>query len=119
MHINELEDIIEYRPKTFFLSTIIFLKFIHIFFIIIYFILQILRYTKAKNISFLQTAILLNNYIILLIFYILNWSLPFKYFFYFLIKLPYYNLFTFYNLNIFKNKIIANEIYNFIFFIIF
>ena len=118
MHINELIDIIEYRPKTFMLCTIVFLKFFHIFFIIIFFIFSVLKYINQKKINYLKTSIILHNYIILFLFYILNWTMPIKYFFYFLIKLPYYNLFNHYNLNFFENYIILQEIYNFIYFLV-
>lgn len=118
-HFNSLKDCIEYRSKTFMIATIVFLKFFHILFILIFFLLNVLKFIHDNKISFLQSSINLHNFIILLIFYILNWTLPFKYFFHFLIEFNYNNVFLFYNLNNLTYKIISDEIYNFLFFIIF
>ena len=94
------------------LATLNFLKFFHLIVIIILFLSNLIVFLKKKKTSFLTVSLNLNNFIILLIFFIINWTLPFKYFFYFLIKLPYKNLYTYYNLNFFHYKIILNELYN-------
>lgn len=116
--INFTKDKLENSPKVYMIATITFLKFFHILFILIFFMLNIFKYLNDNKISFLSLALNLHNFIILLIFYILNWTLPFKYFFFFLIKFNYKNAFIFYNLNNFNYSIIYQEIYNFLYFLV-
>lgn len=86
-----------YRPKLYFLALAVFLKFWHTLLILIFFLLILIKNLKFNNVSYLLISINLQNMIILLIFYFLNFILVIKSYFMFLIKLPYSHLFQYYN----------------------